>query len=198
MSPRIDGIRLIVIGCSRGGLQAMETILPHFPAGYDVPIAVVQHRAKDSTPLLASVLQRYCAIPVVEPDDKTVIKPGHVYLAPANYHLQVEDTMFSLSVDLPVHYSRPSVDVLFETAADVYGGDMVAVILTGANDDGATGVEYVRQAGGIVVVQDPATAESDEMPRAAIAATEVDHILPLEQIGPFLAGCCGVRAGETR
>lgn len=198
MTPQIEGIRLVAIGCSRGGLSAMEQILPHLPASYDVPIAVVQHRAKDSTPLLASVMQRYCAVPVLEPDDKTEIEAGRVYLAPANYHLQVEDSFFTLSVDLPVHYSRPSVDVLFETAADTFGADVIGVILTGANDDGAEGARAIRRAGGIVIVQDPATAEAPDMPRAAIASANVDHILPLEQIGPFLAGCCGISARETR
>lgn len=198
MIPRIEGIRLVAIGCSRGGLNAMEAILPHFPAGYDVPVAIVQHRAKDSTPLLASVMQRYCALPILEPDDKTQIVAGRVYLAPANYHLQVEDSYFTLSVDLPVHYSRPSVDVLFETAADTFGGDVIGVILTGANDDGAAGAQAIRRAGGIVVVQDPSTAESPEMPEAAIASSEVDHILRLDEIGPFLAGCCGIKARRRR
>lgn len=194
MTVRLEGIRMIAVGCSRGGLQAMQTILPHLPRGYDVPIAVVQHRAKDSTPLLAHTLQRFSALPIVEPDDKTEIRAGYVYLAPANYHLQVEETRFTLSVDDPVRYSRPSVDILFETAAETFGGDLVGVILTGANNDGAEGVHAIRNSGGVVIVQDPTTAESPDMPLAAIAATEVDHILPLEEIGPFLAGCCRISA----
>lgn len=192
MNPAIEGVRFIAIGCSRGGLQAMQTILPHLPKDYDIPLAVVQHRAKDSTPLLASIMQRYTELQIVEPDDKTEIRPGTLYLAPANYHLQVESPgVFTLSVDPPVRYSRPSVDVLFETASETYQTDVIALVLTGANDDGAAGLRAVRSRGGVVIVQDPETAESPEMPRAAIASTDVDHILPLDQIGPFLAGCCG-------
>lgn len=177
----------------------MQEILPHLPEGYGIPLAVVQHRAKDSTPLLASILRRYTKINIVEPDDKSQIRAGTLYLAPANYHLQVEAAgVFSLSVDPPVRYSRPSVDVLFDTAAEAFGGDVIGLVLTGANDDGAEGVRAIKNSGGIVVVQDPATAESPEMPRAALAATDVDHILRLDQIGPFLAGCCGPVNQEPR
>ncbi len=123
-------------------------------------------------------------------DDKQWIKPGTVYLAPANYHLLVERGHFELSVDDAVAYSRPSVDVLFESAADAYGASLAAVVLTGANRDGARGVARVKEKGGFVIVQDPKTAEAPSMPEAAIAAARVDRILPLERIGPFLVELC--------
>lgn len=197
MKRELEGIRMIAIGCSRGGLDAMQEILPHLPADYDIPLAVVQHRAKDSTPLLASILQRHSSLPVVEPDDGSEVSPGMVFLAPADYHLQVEvGGYFSLSVDAPVRYSRPSVDVLFESAAEAFTTDVIGMILTGANDDGAAGARAIRNAGGVVIVQDPSTAESPEMPRAALDAA--DHVLGLREIGEFLAGCCGVVKARTR
>jgi two-component system chemotaxis response regulator CheB len=135
-------------------------------------------------------LRRRTNLKVVDAEDKQWIKPGHVYLAPANYHLLVERGAFSLSVDDAVSYSRPSIDVLFESAADAYGASVAAVVLTGANSDGARGVKAIKKRGGFVVVQDPKTAEAPSMPTAAIAAARVDQILPLERIGPFLLELC--------
>ena len=124
--------------------------------------------------------------PVVEPGDKEPIEPAHVYVAPADYHLLVERGMFHLSTEHAVAYSRPSIDVLFESAADAYGDKLTAVVLTGANADGAAGAQRVKERGGFLIVQDPLTAEAPVMPQAAIAAARVDRILPLDRIGPLL------------
>ena len=126
----------------------------------------------------------------MDADDKQWIKPKTVYLAPADYHLLVEKGEFSLSVDEAVSHSRPSIDVLFESAADAYGPSLIGVILTGANNDGASGVRRIKSRGGLVVAQDPKTAEAPSMPEAAIATGAVDQILPLDQIGPFLVERC--------
>jgi two-component system chemotaxis response regulator CheB len=182
--------RLIVIGCSLGGMHALQQILNALPKDFAVPIAVVQHRYRTSNEGLPAFLRRGTKLKVVDVEDKQWIKPGHVYLAPANYHLLVEEGTFSLSVDEAVAYSRPSVDVLFDSAADAYGRDLVAVILTGANADGARGVASVKKRGGFVVVQDPKTAEAPAMPEAAVNAARVDRILPLDRIGSFLVELC--------
>ena len=182
----------IVMGCSLGGMTALETIFSALPRSFCVPIAVVQHRHRGSNETLPSHFRRFSRLPVVDVEDKQWIRPGTVYLAPANYHLLVERGEFSLSVDEKVRYSRPSVDVLFQSAADAYGDRVIAVVLTGANDDGAEGVKRVKSRGGIVIVQDPTTAEAPEMPRAAIAAAPVDQILRLDQIASYLAERCSV------
>jgi two-component system chemotaxis response regulator CheB len=179
-------LELIVIGCSLGGMNALTVILGALPGTFPVPIAIVQHRYRTSNESLPAYFRRHVTLNVVDADDKQWIRPGNVYLAPANYHLLVEEGEFSLSVDEAVAYSRPSIDVLFESAADAYREKVVAVVLTGANADGARGAARIKQSGGIVIVQDPETAEAPEMPRAAIASTAVDRILPLDRIGPFL------------
>jgi two-component system, chemotaxis family, protein-glutamate methylesterase/glutaminase len=182
---------LIVIGCSMGGMAAMEQIFSALPADFPVPIVVAQHRYRTSGEALPSFLRRHSKLNVVDATDKQWIHPGHVYLAPADYHLLVDrDGELSLSVDAAVAYSRPSIDVLFESAADAYLAGTVAVVLTGANADGARGAKRIKDRGGFVVVQDPKTAESPEMPSAAIAAARVDRILPLNRIGPFLVELC--------
>jgi two-component system chemotaxis response regulator CheB len=181
---------LIVIGCSMGGMQALQVIFGAFPKNLPLPVAVVQHRYRTSNEGLPAFLRRHTKLDVVDSVDKEWIKPGTVYLAPANYHLLVERGELSLSVDEAVAYSRPSIDVLFESAADAYGPGVIGVVLTGANADGARGAAMIKNRGGFVVVQDPATAESPAMPSAAIAATRVDRILPLDRIGPFLVELC--------
>jgi two-component system chemotaxis response regulator CheB len=174
-----------------GGMTAMATIFSSLPAGFPVPIVVAQHRYRTSGEALPAYLRRHSNVNVVDATDKQWIHPGNVYLAPADYHLMIDaDGELSLSVDAAVAYSRPSIDVLFESAADAYGAAAIAVVLTGANADGAGGARRIKERGGFVVVQDPATAESKEMPAAAIAATRVDRILPLERIGPFLVELC--------
>jgi two-component system chemotaxis response regulator CheB len=126
-------------------------------------------------------------MPVVEPEDKEPVEHGRVYLAPAGYHLLVDGGAFALSTDEPVAYARPSIDVLFESAADVYGERVIGVVLTGSNDDGARGLARIKERGGVAVVQEPATAERPEMPEAAIAAAQPEAVLPLDEIAPFVA-----------
>ncbi|HYC62651.1 MAG TPA: chemotaxis protein CheB [Thermoanaerobaculia bacterium] len=181
---------LIVIGCSMGGMNALQIIFGVLPKDFPVPIAVVQHRYKTSNEGLPAFFRRHTKMDVIDTTDKEWIKPGTVYLAPANYHLLVERGELSLSVDEAVAYSRPSIDVLFESAAIAYGPSVVGVVLTGANADGARGAAMIKNRGGFVIAQDPATAESPAMPQAAIEATRVDRILPLERIGPFLVELC--------
>jgi two-component system chemotaxis response regulator CheB len=171
-------------------MRAMQVILSVLPANFPSPIAVVQHRYRTSDDALPAFYRKTTKLKVVDVEDKQTIRRGYVYFAPANYHLLVEEGTFNLSVDDAVAYSRPSVDVLFESAADAYGEKLVAVILTGANQDGARGVARVKKRGGFVVVQDPKTAEAPAMPEAAIAATRVDRILPLDRIGSFLVELC--------
>jgi two-component system chemotaxis response regulator CheB len=182
---------LIVIGCSMGGMAALETIFGVLPAGFRVPLVVAQHRYKTSGDALPAFLRRHSQLQVVDATDKQWVKPGNVYLAPANYHLLVDrGGELSLSVDEAVSYSRPSIDVLFESAANAYTRGVIGVVLTGANADGAKGAKRIKERGGFVVVQDPKTAESREMPQAAIDTARVDRILPLDRIGPFLIELC--------
>jgi two-component system chemotaxis response regulator CheB len=181
---------LIVIGCSLGGMKALPTILGALPADFSVPIAIVQHRYKTSNDGLPAFLRKTTALDVVDANDKEWIRAGKVYLAPANYHLLVEPGEFQLSVDEVVAWSRPSVDVLFDSAAMAYRQKLVGVVLTGANQDGAAGCRTVKKQGGFLVVQDPKTAEAPSMPQAVIAAARVDRVLPLERIGPFLVELC--------
>jgi two-component system, chemotaxis family, protein-glutamate methylesterase/glutaminase len=194
----MTGERIVVIGGSWGALRAMQVILAGLPAGLDATVAVALHRGADAGPgLLASILAGYGPLPVQEVDDKDPLVPGRVFLAPPDYHLLVDGQSFALSVDERVHHSRPSIDVLFESAADALGERVVAVLLTGSNADGAAGLAHVRRRDGIALVQDPAGAERREMPEAAILAGAFDRILPLEEIAPALAAECGAgRAGE--
>lgn len=182
---------LIVIGCSRGGTRALQTIIDGLPAGFCVPIAVVQHRHRTSAEGLPSFLRKEAKIRVADADDKQPIEEGHVYLAPANYHLLVERGQFHLSVDEPLRFSRPSVDILFESAALAYRSRLIGIVLTGSNDDGAEGAAQIKRNGGLLVVQDPKTAEAPEMPQAVLDRVRgVDRILPLEAIAPFLVEVC--------
>ena len=182
---------LIAVGTSLGGMNALVTVLRNLPGTFPVPMAVVQHRHRASNEGLPAFLRRQTDLKVVDAEDKQPISKGSVYLAPANYHLLVERGVFNLSVDEAVAYSRPSIDVLFESAADAYGKTLAAVVLTGANDDGARGAERIKKRGGFVIVQDPSTAEAPAMPQAAINRAKVDKILPLDRIGPFLIELCG-------
>lgn len=181
---------LVVIGTSLGGLQALQVLLKGLPKSFPASVAIVQHRYQDSDNTLRRLLQLYSALPIIEPEDKELIMPGRVYLAPANYHLLVESDNFALSTEAPVCYARPSVDVLFESAADAYAEKVIGVILTGANHDGAQGLARIKACGGLTVVQDPATAESRIMPEAAIASVRLDWILPLSEIAPVLVNLC--------
>lgn len=179
--------KIVVIGVSMGGLKALPVVLSALPPEFPLPVAVVQHRDKDADDTLSHLLQKSCALPVAEVEDKDPILPGRVYLAPPGYHLLAEGDHFALSTEELVNYARPSIDVFFESAAEAYEGGVIGVILTGVNEDGAKGLAAIKTWGGEAIVQDPQTAASPEMPEAAIAATEVDKILPLEEIGPYLA-----------
>jgi two-component system chemotaxis response regulator CheB len=180
--------QLIVIGASWGGLAALEQIIGALPAGFRTPIAIAQHRATDSgSGALQEMMRRRSRHDVCEAGDKDPIEAGRIYIAPPDYHLLVEGDGFALSTEGAVNYSRPSIDVLFDSAADVYGEQLVGVVLTGANDDGAYGLMRVRRRGGLTIVQDPSTAERPEMPQAAIATGAAQRVLPLDEIGPMLA-----------
>ena len=181
---------MIVIGTSLGGLRALQTVLSDLPKGFSVPVVIVQHREKGMPDRLSGLLAKHCFLPVVEVEDKQAIEHGSVYLAPADYHLLVEKGNFALSTDAPVWHARPSIDVLFESAADSYANGVIGVILTGANQDGAQGLAKIKENGGLVVVQNPDTAEDGAMPKAAIKTARVDKILPLEEIAPYLVKTC--------
>jgi two-component system chemotaxis response regulator CheB len=180
------------MGSSWGGLHALETVLSGLPPDFHTPIVIAQHRSVDS---VSSALPRMLSVrsgrDVSEAGDKEPIEAGRVYLAPADYHLLVEPEGFALSTDGMVQHSRPSIDVLFDSAADTYSDGLVGVILTGANADGAYGLARVKRRGGATIVQDPATAEKREMPDAAIATGCADDVLPLEEIAPKLAELAG-------
>jgi two-component system chemotaxis response regulator CheB len=177
---------IVVIGTSLGGLSALKVLLAELPQGFPLPIAIVQHRHKDSKNTMTAFLQQQSAMPLREVEDKEEIEPGYVYFAPADYHLLIEPGYFTLSTDEPVCFARPSIDVLFESAADVYQEKTIGVILTGANQDGAKGLAAIKARGGFVIVQDPATAEGNMMPASALAITAVDKILPLSEIAAQL------------
>lgn len=177
---------LVVLGASLGGLDALGRILGALPADFPTALAVAQHRRPDAHSQLAHLLNRQTQLTVREADDKDVLEAGSVYLAPADYHLLVEPGRLALTTDEPVSFARPSIDVLFESAAEAYGRRLVAVLLTAASEDGAEGMVRVVSLGGVAVVQDPATARSPIAPLAALARTRVHHVLPLKEIGPLL------------
>jgi two-component system chemotaxis response regulator CheB len=165
------------------------------PDDLDAPIVIAQHRSADPrSDGLSKLLAGHTRRRLCEPDDKEPLKPRHVYLAASDYHLLVERGSLALSLEGRVQFSRPSIDVLFETAADAYGPEVVAVVLTGANDDGARGAARVRQAGGVVIVEDPASAERPEMPRAALAAVPDAIVVQLAEVGATLAAYAGSRS----
>lgn len=177
----------IVIGASAGAFEALSALLPGLAADYPLPIMIVVHLPPDKTSLLAELFRARCKIHVREAEDKEPIEPGVAYFAPPDYHLLVEtDRRLSLSGEEPVLYSRPSIDVLFESAADAYGGSLIGVLLTGANSDGANGLKTVVEAGGVAIVQSPKGAYATAMPEAAIAACPTARILSLNEIALYL------------
>ena len=179
--------KAVVIGVSTGGVRALQTLLGRLPADFPLPVLIVQHMTPDSGGDFARLLNDRCALRVKEADEQDKILPGTVYLAPANYHLLVEPKGFlSLSADPPVSFSRPSVDVLFESAAAVFGPELIGVVLTGANFDGSRGLKIIKQGGGLAIVQDPADAQAEQMPQAAIAATRVDYVVALDGMAALL------------
>lgn len=181
-----------MIGVSAGGMDALNVILSVLPADFPAPIMIVQHISPYSDNYLARYLDNACQIKVREAEEKDKVKPGTAYIAPPNYHLLLEaDLTLSLSVEEKVNYARPSVDVLFESAADACGSSLTGIILTGANRDGSMGLKKIKEYGGLTIVQSPETSVADEMPRSALAIMQVDHVLPLNKIGPFLCGIFG-------
>ncbi len=183
-----SGYSIAVVGASWGGMHAVGRLLATLPPDCPLAFVVGLHRSADSASrVLVDFLQRRSALPVEEAEDKAAIEPGRVYVAPPDYHLLVEPGSFALSVDAPVQQSRPSIDVLFESAADAYGDEVIAIVLTGANSDGAAGIRRVKEEGGVTFAQDLSTAERTEMPGAAIASGAVDQVLTIEQIGAAVA-----------
>jgi len=183
--------RAVVIGVSAGGLAALDKILPVLKSSFSLPVLVVQHVSPTSENYLPIHFSHRCLLEVKEAEDKEQIEGGVIYFAPPNYHLLVEyNRSIALSTEERVNFSRPSIDVLFETAADAYLNELVGVVLTGANSDGAAGIAKIKQFGGLAVVQSPETAEAEAMPKAAIDAADVDYILPINEIGCFLNTLC--------
>ena len=182
-----QGIEAVVIGASAGGVQALLALFSGLPAGFRLPMVVVLHLPEDRDSKLAEIFQHRLPIPVREAADKESIAPGTLYFAGPGYHLSVErDRTFSLSGEAPVHYSRPSIDVLMESAADAYGARLAGILLTGANIDGAAGLAKIGEHGGLTVVQDPAEAQAPTMPEAAIRKRQPHLILTLDGIRSLL------------
>jgi two-component system, chemotaxis family, protein-glutamate methylesterase/glutaminase len=175
--------KAIVIGVSSGGLNALKMLVPALPAGFAQPVIIVQHVGPHSDAVWVEILNSMSAINVKEADEKEKIEKGNVYVAPPNYHLLVEkDHTFSLSTEQKVNFARPSIDVLFESAAEAYQETLIGITLTGANQDGAAGMKKIGEYGGLTIVEDPATAETPYMPASVIRVMTPDHILPLEKI----------------
>jgi len=185
---------LVGIGTSWGGLAALTTLLGGLPADFRIPVVVVQHRSSDSERLLGQLLQDVTDLRVREIEDKDELTPGTVHLAPANYHVLIEQGYISLTVEEPVRFSRPSIDVMLTSAADTYGSAVIGVVLTGANEDGARGLADIVKRGGRALVQDPKTAEIPIMPAAAIGAVPTAEVLPLETLVSRLIELSGASA----
>lgn len=188
MTEPLDSLaRVIAIGVSAGAVDALAAILPALPAGFPYPILVVVHIREDRDSMLVDLFDRQCALTVCEAEDKLPLAGGVVYFAPSDYHLLVEaDGWLALSVDDPVNFSRPSIDVLFESAAQAFGSRLVGIVLTGANRDGAHGLRSIVDAGGSAIAQDPNSAYAATMPQAAIAACPEAQPMTLEQIATYL------------
>ena len=189
-----SSLRLVVIGASSGGVAALGEILPLLPARFKLPVVIVVHQPASHRSLLPELFARKCRLPVLEAYDKAPVSAGHIFFSPPDYHLMVEtDLTFVLSLDEPVNFSRPSIDVLLESAAHSIGKDVLAIILTGTNSDGAQGLRAVRKAGGVGWVQSPETAQAPTMPRSAIDVAGADAVLTLAGITDNL-----IRAGCTK
>lgn len=176
----------IVIGVSAGGLEALTLIIPQLPKNFPIPVIIAQHMHEKEEGFLAKHLNSKSKLNVRDAFDKEAIGTG-VYIAPVNYHLFVEDgKTFSLSSEGRINWSRPSIDALFHSAADVYGDGLIGVILTGANKDGSLGLKVIKENDGLTIVQDPTMAHAEMMPASAIQAVAVDHVLSLQEITEFL------------
>lgn len=185
--PQPTGCGAIVVGGSSGAIDALMHLLPALPATLSAAVLIVLHLPRDRRSLLADIFRQRCVLPVREAQDKDPITPGTVYFAPPDYHLLVDEgPRLALSVDPPVHYSRPSIDVLFESAADQYAEQLVGILLSGANEDGARGLQAIQAAGGFTLVQDPASALMPAMPQAAIARGAAQHVLAAAAMADWL------------
>lgn len=179
----------VVIGASAGGVEALCTLLPRIAIGTRASFFIVLHLPRDRPSLLARIFQERCALPVREAQDKEPVAAGTVYVAPPDYHLLLDEgPRIALSIDEPVNFSRPAIDVLFESAADLYGDRLLGVVLTGGNQDGAAGLAAVAAAGGSLVVQHPGSAQVSVMPASALQRNPDSQVLSLEAIGRLLAG----------
>ena len=183
MSLRYD---LVVVGTSTGGLHALTRLLSGLPASFPLPLAIVQHRSRDSDERLVALLGGASLIPVREAEDKEPLRGPGVYLGPPDYHLLIEAEWLALSTEEPVAYSRPSIDVLFESAAYSHGSSVIGVLLTGANQDGTRGLKRIKERGGYVIIQNPESAESAFMPKHAVKHLLADRILNLDEIAAEL------------
>jgi two-component system chemotaxis response regulator CheB len=194
--PTLQGrVDAVVIGASAGGVEALSILLPALPGQMDAAVFVVLHLPRDRRSLLVDIFAPKCAVMVVEAQDKEPVACGTVYFAPPDYHLLLDDgPQLALSVDEPVHYSRPSIDVLFQSAADVYSDRVLGIILTGGNQDGAAGLDAVRRAGGVTVAQDPLEAQVALMPQSAIELGAAEFVLTLAGIAALLRTLAGERA----
>jgi len=180
-------VRAVMIGGSAGSFQVVTKILANIPADFSLPVFMCLHRLKHVRSGFVEALSIKSKLPVVEPFDKEVIRPGRIYLAPANYHMYIEaDKRFSLSTEEPVNHSRPSIDLSFFTASYAYKTKLVGIILSGANKDGAQGLKCVKDNGGLTIVQDPNEAQVETMPISSMAVTKVDHVYSTDQIIAFL------------
>ena len=187
-SPPSRGYDAIVVGGSSGGIDALIHILPALPTTLRVPVLVVVHLPRDRPSLLTNIFRQRCLLPLCEAQDQDPIAAGTVYFAPPDYHLLVDQgPRLALSVDALVHFSRPSIDVLFESAADQYGERVLGILLSGANEDGARGMQAIAASGGLLVVQEPASASVPAMPLAAMGRTAVHHVLPPQDIAGLLS-----------
>ena len=183
----LESCQALIVGASAGAVEALNVILPGVPQDARIPLAVVVHLPPNRASLLPELFGTRCAARVREPLDKEPMSAGTIWFAPPNYHLLIElDTSFSLSVDEPLNFSRPSIDVLFDSAADAFGRNLCAIVLTGANEDGAQGATAVRDRGGLVIVQDPSTAVAADMPNAAISRANPQIIATLPQIADLV------------
>ncbi len=177
----------LVVGASAGAVEALNQLLPAVPKAARIPVVVVVHLPPNRPSLLPEGFTAGCLVPLHQPEDKQPVTPGKIWFAPPNYHLLLEaDRSFALSTDLPVNFSRPSIDVLFECAAHVFGAALCCIVLTGANEDGAEGASSIRREGGLVIVQDPETAEAKEMPNAAISRANPQIIATLPEIAALI------------
>jgi two-component system chemotaxis response regulator CheB len=181
------GYTAIVVGVSSGGINAMKFIFSVLPADFSIPIIIVQHVSAQSDNHWIAIMSANCKLTVKEAEEKEKIEKGNVYISAANYHLLVEmDHTFSYSNDAKVNFARPSIDVLFETAAEAYKEQLIGIILTGSSSDGTEGMNIIKEYNGLTIAQDPETAESRFMPGSAISKVKMDHILPLAGITDLL------------